>query len=231
MNSRTHTEEAFKTVIETQLLNDGYAAIDRAGFDAEHAIFPAVVLDFIRETQPKEWGKLESLHGARTSEQVLTDLCKWMDKHGCLTTLRHGFKCYGRTLRVAFFKAAHGLNPGRKPLTPTSNLNGWNAGGASSRSALSEMKGALASQAQPCPVMTPASVCCRIDCQATDPLVEIRQGGPFCRNGGKGTSDGRSRRYAAKPQMNRSKGTGNRKCRTSNSFGSTRTSITLRSTT
>ena len=25
--------------------------------------------------------------------------------------MRHGFKCYGRTLRVAFFKAAHGLNP------------------------------------------------------------------------------------------------------------------------
>ncbi len=28
-----------------------------------------------------------------------------------LATLRHGFKCYGRTLRVAFFKAAHELNP------------------------------------------------------------------------------------------------------------------------
>jgi type I restriction enzyme R subunit len=34
-----------------------------------------------------------------------------MDRHGCLATLRHGFKCHGRTLRVAFFKAAHGLNP------------------------------------------------------------------------------------------------------------------------
>ena len=34
-----------------------------------------------------------------------------MDTHGSLATLRHGFKCYGRTLHVAFFKAAHGLNP------------------------------------------------------------------------------------------------------------------------
>ena len=34
-----------------------------------------------------------------------------MDNHGSLATLRHGFKCHGRTLRVAFFKAAHGLNP------------------------------------------------------------------------------------------------------------------------
>lgn len=34
-----------------------------------------------------------------------------MDTYGSLATLRHGFKCYGRTLRVAFFKAAHELNP------------------------------------------------------------------------------------------------------------------------
>lgn len=51
------------------------------------------------------------MHGKKTGEQVIRDLAKWMDTHGCLATLRHGFKCYGRTLRVAYFKAAHGLNP------------------------------------------------------------------------------------------------------------------------
>jgi type I restriction enzyme R subunit len=34
-----------------------------------------------------------------------------MDINGSLATLRHGFKCYGRTLFVAYFKAAHELNP------------------------------------------------------------------------------------------------------------------------
>ncbi len=34
-----------------------------------------------------------------------------MDTNGSLSTLRHGFKCYGKTLRIAFFKPAHGLNP------------------------------------------------------------------------------------------------------------------------
>lgn len=34
-----------------------------------------------------------------------------MDAHGSLATLRHGFKCYGRALFVAYFKAAHELNP------------------------------------------------------------------------------------------------------------------------
>ena len=107
-----HTSEAaFETVIEAHLLQNGYVPVAREGFDRERAIFPATVLAFIRETQPKAWGKLEALHGDRTGEQILTDLCKWMDANGALATLRHGFKCYGRTLRAAYFKAAHELNP------------------------------------------------------------------------------------------------------------------------
>ena len=105
------TEAAFETEIEAHLLANGYVSVAGDGFDRERAIFPETVLAFIRETQPKEWAKLESLHGDRTGEQILGDLCKWMDIHGSLATLRHGFKCYGRTLRAAYFKAAHELNP------------------------------------------------------------------------------------------------------------------------
>ena len=108
---RRHSEAAFETVIEAHLLGNGYVRVAGEGFDRERAIFPETVLAFIRETQPKAWAKLEALHGDRTGEQVLGDLCKWMDTHGALATLRHGFKCYGRTLHAAYFKAAHELNP------------------------------------------------------------------------------------------------------------------------
>ncbi|MGP8195442.1 MAG: type I restriction endonuclease subunit R [Syntrophobacteraceae bacterium] len=111
MNERRHWESAFEIVIESHMLRNGYVPVDREGFDRERAIFPEIVLQFIRETQPNEWAKLEALHGPRTGEQILMDLCKWMDANGSLATLRHGFKCYGRTLRVAYFKAAHELNP------------------------------------------------------------------------------------------------------------------------
>ena len=107
-----HTGElAFETVIEAHLLANGYMSVAGDGFDRERAIFPETALSFVRETQPKEWAKLQALHGDRTGEQILSDLCKWMDIHGSLATLRHGFKCYGRTLRTAYFKAAHELNP------------------------------------------------------------------------------------------------------------------------
>jgi type I restriction enzyme R subunit len=109
--STRHSEAAFETVIEAHLLANGYIPVNRHGFDRQRAIFPDTVLTFIRVTQPKEWARLEALHGDKTGEQILADLCKWMDSHGVLATLRHGFKCYGRRLHVAFFKAAHQLNP------------------------------------------------------------------------------------------------------------------------
>jgi hypothetical protein len=105
------SEAAFETAIEAMLLNDGYSKLASGTFDTERAIFPDEALTFIRETQAKTWEKLETLHGAKTGERVLQALCKWLDTHGGLTTLRHGFKCFGKTPRIAFFRPAHGLNP------------------------------------------------------------------------------------------------------------------------
>lgn len=104
------SEAAFETAIEKVLLAEGYTRHTSKDFDPELAIFPGVVLEFIQKTQTKIWDKLLGLHGDHTGERVISSLCKWMDIHGVLATLRHGFKCYGKTLRVAFFKPAHGLN-------------------------------------------------------------------------------------------------------------------------
>lgn len=111
MGTGQDTEESFEAVIEQTLLTAGYVALAKQTYDPQRALFPAEALTFIQTTQSKIWGKLEALHGERTPEIVLADLCKWLDTYGCLAVLRNGFKCYGRTLRVAFFKAAHGLNP------------------------------------------------------------------------------------------------------------------------
>jgi len=66
MTPSRHTEDAFETVIEAYLLQNGYVSVDRNGFDRERAIFPETVLAFIRDTQPAEWAKLEALHGEKT---------------------------------------------------------------------------------------------------------------------------------------------------------------------
>ena len=105
------SESAFETVIEEHLLEHGYVPVPHDSFDRERAIFPEIALGFIRETQPSGWARLEALLGEQTGAQIMRDLCGWMDTHGALATLRHGFKCYGRTLHAALFKAAHKLNP------------------------------------------------------------------------------------------------------------------------
>ncbi|KAB8142297.1 type I restriction endonuclease subunit R [Chloroflexia bacterium SDU3-3] len=107
--SARHSETAFERVIEAHLLGHGYVR-QAGGYDRERAIFPDTVIGFIQRTQPAEWAKIEMLLGEKTRAQVLSDLVFWLDTHGALATLRHGFKCYGRTLRVAYFKAAHQLN-------------------------------------------------------------------------------------------------------------------------
>ena len=111
MSDKRVSETAFETVIEAQLLATGYTAVDGQAFDRERAIFPDEALAFIRATQPLIWAKLVVLHGEQTGPRVLEALCKWLDSHGALATLRHGFKCFGKTLRIAFFRPAHGLNP------------------------------------------------------------------------------------------------------------------------
>ena len=110
MNHST-SEAAFETALTGTLLERGYTFLPPSSFDRERAFFPDAALEFIRATQPQTWARLETLHGDKTGERVLADLSTWLDVHGSLSTLRHGFKCYGRTLRLAYFKAAHTLNP------------------------------------------------------------------------------------------------------------------------
>jgi len=82
-----HSEAAFETTIAQHLLDHGYRQID-SRFEVKRAIFPEEAIAFIRTTQPKEWAKLEALHAGKTAQQVLIDLCKWLDTYGILQTLR-----------------------------------------------------------------------------------------------------------------------------------------------
>lgn len=111
MSTLNLREIAFESVIEESLNKSGFFKVDHIGYNGEKALFPKESINFIKATQPKEWQKLEALLGANTEEQVINDLCKWMDTYGSLATMRHGFKCYGRQLQIAFFRASHTMNP------------------------------------------------------------------------------------------------------------------------
>ncbi len=107
----THTEQAFETNVESMLLSRGWRKGDLAEWDVDRALFPARVVAFIRDTQPDEWVQMASLHGTDFEERIVATLARELDTKGSVEVLRHGFKFYGRTFRLAYFAPAHGLNP------------------------------------------------------------------------------------------------------------------------
>lgn len=120
-----HTEAVFESAIEASLLDaGGYRAGDDAAFDKSRALFPADVLAFIKATQSKQWEYLEKLQGAMAQETLLHDLCRALDSEheGCLSVLRHGFKCFGKQFRVAYFAPASGMNPDTQALYNANDL-------------------------------------------------------------------------------------------------------------
>ena len=108
----THTDEfAFETTVESMLLAGGWQAGDRQEWDVDRALFPARALAFIRDTQPELWAEMSALHGANLESTLIETLVKELDNKGSLYVLRHGFRFFGKTFRLAYFKPSHGLNP------------------------------------------------------------------------------------------------------------------------
>ena len=118
-----HREIAFEDAIEHHLLNvAGYTKGDSANFDRERALDPTIFIPFVKETQPNVWEELEKLHGSDTDCVLLDDLCKAMDSQGSLAVIRHGFKCFAKLIRVAYFAPAHSMNPDTKRLYAVNRL-------------------------------------------------------------------------------------------------------------
>ena len=108
----THTELAFETAIEARLTSSGgYEKRSPKTFDESLALFPTDVTGFLQESQPTTWQALEALLKSKTASTVLDSLSKELETKGTLHILRHGFKCYGKTLRMAYFRPNTAMNP------------------------------------------------------------------------------------------------------------------------
>jgi type I restriction enzyme, R subunit len=111
---KKHTEAAFESAIEDHFLRyGGYVKGDADAFDAVRCLDPGVLLGFVQETQPKEWAYLHGIQKEKAADTLLDSLCQALasEHEGCLHVLRHGFKCFGKLFRVAYFAPASGLNP------------------------------------------------------------------------------------------------------------------------
>lgn len=107
-----HSELAFEIAIEAGLTSaGGYEKRDASAYDETLALLPDDVIGFLQDSQAAKWGQLEALLGDKTRATVLDSLAKELEIKGTLHVLRYGFKCYGKTFRLAHFRPNSGMNP------------------------------------------------------------------------------------------------------------------------
>ncbi|MEY8860102.1 type I restriction endonuclease subunit R, partial [Tenacibaculum singaporense] len=100
-----HTELTFEAAIELSLLEDGgYVKGYSEDFNADLGIFPKYVIEFLKNSQPKQWEKLTNIHKDSVETKVIQRLLKELNTKGTLSVLRNGFTDYGVKFSMAFFK-------------------------------------------------------------------------------------------------------------------------------
>ena len=108
----SHTERDFETAIEAGLTgSSGYVTRNPSAYEESLALLPDDVSGFLKDSQAAKWEALESLLGPKTATTMLESLSKELDLKGTLHVLRHGFKCYGKTFRMAWFRPNTTMNP------------------------------------------------------------------------------------------------------------------------
>ncbi len=90
-----------------------YEEGDAARYDRKLALYPADVLAWVQETQPKAWESLTANHGAAAEATLLERIRKQLDDRGTLEVLRRGVELLGvrQPLSLAQFKPALAMNP------------------------------------------------------------------------------------------------------------------------
>ncbi|MBE0520727.1 MAG: type I restriction endonuclease subunit R [Candidatus Methanoperedenaceae archaeon] len=123
--SKIYTETTFEAAIEHNLISKGgYIKTNPDTFDRHLCIDPTVLIPFIQQTQSKEWEYLENIQKEKAEETLISDLTRALDSEheGCLKVLRHGFKCFGRLFRVAYFAPVSSMNPETRRLYKENRL-------------------------------------------------------------------------------------------------------------
>ena len=110
--SQITSENTFETaIIQSLLKNGGYTKGTASDYSPELGMFKDEILQFLKETQPKQWERLSAIHSSDVENRLIQRLYKEMDLRGSLDVIRNGFVDYGVRFKMAFFKPESGLNP------------------------------------------------------------------------------------------------------------------------
>lgn len=110
-----HQEISFESEVCAVLGANGwlYQAGDAQVYDRARALFPADLVAWVQQTQPKAWEGLQKSHGTAAEATLLDRVRKSLDDRGTLDVIRNGIELIGArgTLAMAQFRPAMRMNP------------------------------------------------------------------------------------------------------------------------
>ncbi|MDD3186162.1 MAG: type I restriction endonuclease subunit R, partial [Anaerostipes sp.] len=104
MSIEVTTEKRFEEDIEAFFLSaaGGYTK-GQDSYDANLGLYVNTFIDFIKDTQPKEWARFENQNKVDPVRKFCLAFNTACDAEGLITVLRHGFKHRGITFHVCYF--------------------------------------------------------------------------------------------------------------------------------
>lgn len=110
------SERRFEDEIEYVLTHVGPSELDLYesrspdGYDRVLGLYPQDLLDFVRDTQPQQWERLERIHGAKAGEKFCKRVARELDRRGVVEVLRRGVEDLGARFKLVFFAPGSDLN-------------------------------------------------------------------------------------------------------------------------
>lgn len=95
MSDTAHHETHFEHYIVGKLAEQGWQVGETSHYDAERALYPDDLIDWVRSTQPEKWERLCQANGERARTVLLDRLEKALQQHGTIQVLRWGFSVAG----------------------------------------------------------------------------------------------------------------------------------------
>ena len=111
MSNFIHTEGTFEGAIVEHLCNSGWEQGSQKEFNVSTALNDKTVLQFIQQSQSKEWEKLKQHYKDETENKFIQRLVKELDLRGMLDVIRHGINDSGCKFKLAYFQPDSNLNP------------------------------------------------------------------------------------------------------------------------
>ena len=105
----------WKTFRKQRVTGGGFA-VGQLDYDRELALKVDSLVDFVKETQPAEWAKIEKLYGANAKAKFLKRVCDKLEPHrdadGLINCLRRPIDMApGASFRLCYFQPVSSKNP------------------------------------------------------------------------------------------------------------------------